>query len=82
MKLCDFINHALWRAVNCPELVRVIHYKIGEVFDFSACVEEYGSYHSEINVYYMCDIISDFYNLNICCTWYDEEKILHIVVEL
>lgn len=82
MKLCDFINHALWRAENRPEMVRIISYKTGEVFNFSNCAEEYGSYCSEINIAYMSIEIPDFYSLNICCTWYDEGKIFHIVVEL
>lgn len=82
MKLCDFVNHVLWRAANRPEMVRIIHYKIGQNFDFYDSIEEYGFLTSEIEEHYFKSRVPDYYNLNICCTWYDEEKILHIVVEL
>lgn len=82
MKLCDFIRSALPKGTNRPDMVRIIYYKIGETFDFSDDVEFYGNYHSEIDEMYMRIDVPDYYDLNVCCTWQDEDKALNIVVEL
>lgn len=82
MKLCDFIHSVLPRGTNRPNMIRIIYYKIGETFDFFDEVEFYGNYHSEIDEVYIQRIVPDYYQLNVCCTWQDEDRALNIVVEL
>ena len=82
MKLYDFIHNVLPRGTNRPDMIRIIYYKIGETFDFFDEVEFYDNYHSEIDEVYIKRIVPDYYQLNVCCTWQDEDRALNIVVEL
>jgi hypothetical protein len=80
MKLCDFITHVFSRSTDSVDMVRVIDYKRGEMYDFYDDIAMYGNHVSEITVYEMSHRMELYYKYNVITT-YCINKDLHIVVE-
>ena len=80
MKLCDFINHVLYKSTDFVDMVRIIDYKKGETYDFYDDVVIYGSHSSEITEHDMSYQMELYYKYNVVTT-YCIGKDLHIVVE-
>ena len=81
MKLCDFINNALFRSTELVDMIRIIDYKHGETFDFYEDIEEYGFLISEIDSVTMSAKMPLYYQYNIVMS-YCIDKDLNIVVEI
>lgn len=81
MKLCDFINNALFRSTDFVDMIRIIDYKHGTTFDFCSVINEYGSLTSEIDSVIMSKRMPSYYQYNIVMS-YCIDKDLNIVVEV
>lgn len=81
MKLCDFINNALFKSTDFVDMIRIIDYKHGETFDFYADVEEYGFLTSDLNSVTMSARMPSYYKYNIVMS-YCIDKDLNIIVEV
>ena len=81
MKLCDFINSALFKSTDFVDMIRIIDYKHGTTFDFCAEKEEYGFLVSEIDSVTMSANMPFYYQYNIVMS-YCINKDLNIIVEI